>query len=250
MVGTPTLTVLVVDDERPWREELCWLLARDARVSEVRGAASGAEALRHLETGDVDAVFLDITMPGLSGLDVARVLSHYRDPPAVVFVSDHDEYALMAFETNAVDYLLKPVREHRVVEAVRRIAQGVTRPTNATDVALDEMIPVVLGGVTKFIQRSDVRYVESHGDYARLHTADDSHLVRIPMAVLQERWRDAGFVRIHRQCLVSLTHISQLRQDGGYCAVVIDGTELVVSRRHTRELRDLLVRRATPLTVR
>lgn len=251
MVGPPALTVLVADDERTPREDLSWLLRHDARVSDVREAASGAEALRLLGVGDVDAVFLDIAMPGLSGLDVARVLSHYRDPPAVVFVSDHDEYALVAFEINAVDYLLKPVREHRVAEAVRRIAQGVIRPTNAPDaVLLDEMIPVELGGVTKFIQRSDVTYVESHGDYARLHTAVDSHLVRIPMAVLQDRWRDAGFVRIHRQRLVSLAHVTQLRRDGGYFAVVVDGAELVVSRRHTRELRALLVRRAGPLAVR
>jgi DNA-binding LytR/AlgR family response regulator len=244
MAGSAALSVLVVDDEGPPREELEFLLARDDRVAEVRQAGSGAEALRLLEQGFIDAVFLDIAMPGLSGLDIAKVLSHFKNPPAVVFVTAHDEYAVTAFEINAVDYLLKPVREDRVTEAVRRIVEGTS---HLSEPSMEDLtIPVELGGVTSFVQRSEVRYVESQGDYARLHTATGSHLVRVPIAVLQERWRDAGFVRIHRQCLVSLRHVTQLRQDGGHCAVVVDGRELVVSRRHTRELRDVLVRRAKP----
>jgi len=247
MTGSATLSVLVVDDELPPREELGYLLARDARVSGVLHAGSGAEALRLLEDADIDAVFLDIAMPGLTGLDVAKVLSRFKEPPAVVFVTAHDEYAVTAFEINAVDYLLKPVSEARVTEALRRIVEGTTHPQPAA--GDDETIPVELAGVTRFVQRSDVRYVESHGDYARLHTADETHLVRIPISALEDRWRDAGFVRIHRQCLVSLAHVSQLRQDGGHCSVIVDGTDLVVSRRHTRELRDLLVRRATPSAI-
>jgi DNA-binding LytR/AlgR family response regulator len=244
MPGTSGLSVLVVDDELPPREELGYLLARDHRVAGVHVAASGAEALQVLDAADVDAVFLDIAMPGLSGLDVARVLHRFKEPPAVVFVTAHDEYAVDAFEVNAVDYLLKPVSERRVSEAVRRIVEGTGPPRDVED---DETIPVERGGVTRFIQRSEVRYVESHGDYVRLHTADDSHLVRVPITLLEERWRDADFVRIHRQCLVSLAHVAQLRLDGGHCSVVVDGTDLAVSRRHTRELRDLLVRRALPV---
>jgi DNA-binding LytR/AlgR family response regulator len=237
-----TLRVLVVDDELPPRAELGFLLSRDDRVADVHSAGSGAEALRLLEDTVVDAVFLDIAMPGLSGIDVAKVLSRFKEPPAVVFVTAHDEYAVSAFELNVVDYLLKPVSESRVREAVRRIVDG--SHTQMPDE--DETIPVELGGVTRFVQRSDVRYVESHGDYVRLHTTDGSHLVRIPMAALEERWRDAGFVRIHRQCLVSLAHVTQVRVDGSHCSVLVDGTDLVVSRRHTRALRDLLVRRARP----
>jgi DNA-binding LytR/AlgR family response regulator len=237
-----TLTVLVVDDELPPRAELGFLLSRDDRIADVHQAGSGAEALRLLEETPVDAVFLDIAMPELSGIDLAKVLSKFREPPAIVFVTAHDEYAVSAFELNAVDYLLKPVSESRVREAVRRIVDG-SHPASVED---DETIPVELGGVTRFVQRSDVLYVESHGDYVRLHTVDGSHLVRIPMTTLEERWREAGFVRIHRQCLVSLAHVSQVRLDGSHCSVLVAGTDLVVSRRHTRELRDLLVRRARP----
>jgi DNA-binding LytR/AlgR family response regulator len=91
--------------------------------------------------------------------------------------------------------------------------------------------------------------VEAQGDYARLHTGSASHLVRVPLTALETQWRDAGFVRIHRSLLVALGHIEEMRMDGGRCSVLVAGTELVVSRRHTRQLRDLLVRRARPGSV-
>jgi len=159
-------------------------------------------------------------------------------------VTAHDEHAVDAFELNAVDYVLKPVRDARLAEAVRRIvdARGGGRP------ASDDNIAVELGGVTRFVSRAEVRYVEAQGDYARLHTHEGSHLLRVPLTSLEEEWRDAGFVRIHRSLLVALGHIEQVRMDAGRCTVLVDGTELAVSRRHTRELRDLLVRRTRPGT--
>src|SRR5262245_7006468 len=165
MASSDALSVLVVDDELPAREELGYLLAQHPRVGRVVDAGSATDALRLLETTDVDAVFLDIAMPGLSGLDLARVLGRFKQPPAVVFVTAHDEYAVTAFEINAVDYLLKPVSEARVAEALRRVKRDQITSGLPED---DETIPVELGGVTRFIQRSEVRYVESHGDYVRL----------------------------------------------------------------------------------
>jgi DNA-binding LytR/AlgR family response regulator len=111
----------------------------------------------------------------------------------------------------------------------------------------DETIAVELGGVTRFVQRSEVRFVEAHGDYARLHTAVGSHLVRIPLTALEKRWADAGFVRIHRSTLVALPHVDEIRNDGGRCAVRLGDRILQVSRRHTKGLRDRLIR-ATSLT--
>ena len=118
----------------------------------------------------------------------------------------------------------------------------------AAPVVEDETIPVELGGVTRFITRSQIRYAEANGDYARLHTETGSHLVRVPLSVLEERWADHGFVRIHRSLLIATAFVDEVRVDGGRCSVVIDGHELQVSRRHTRELRDLLVRSARPGT--
>ena len=98
--------------------------------------------------------------------------------------------------------------------------------------------------MTRFITRSQIRYAQAHGDYARLHTETGSHLVRVPLSVLEERWADYGFVRIHRSTLVALPHVSEVRMDHGRCSVVVGPVELQVSRRHTRELRDRLLRPA------
>ncbi|MGY2003104.1 LytR/AlgR family response regulator transcription factor [Blastococcus sp. SYSU DS1024] len=236
------LTVLVVDDERPALDELRWLLERDARIGAVVTTDSATEALRILQEGTLDGVFLDIRMPGLTGLDLARVLSQFKTPPPVVFVTAHDDHAVDAFELDVVDYVLKPVRDDRLTEAVRRVAAArAGRPPPA-----DDDIAVELGGVTRFVPRSSIRYVEAQGDYARLHTASGGHLVRVPLTTLEEAWKDAGFVRIHRSLLVALQHVDEVRMDAGRCTVVVAGVELGVSRRHTRELRDLLVRRARP----
>jgi DNA-binding LytR/AlgR family response regulator len=233
------LSVVAIDDERPALDELTFLLERDPRIGAVQGCNSATEALRVLQENEVDAVFLDIQMPGLTGLDLAQVLSRFRTPPAIVFVTAHDEHAVAAFELQAVDYVLKPVREERLAEAVRRVVEVGGAPPSA-----DVQIPVERGGVTRFVNRSDITHVEAQGDYARLHTTDSgSHLVRTPLSTLAEQWADAGFVRIHRSVLVALPHVSEVRSDSGRVSVVVGGKELPVSRRHTRELRSVLTRK-------
>ncbi len=245
-MSAPGLRVLVIDDERPAIDELAFLLDRDPRVRTVLTSDTATDALRVLHELAVDAVFLDISMPGLSGLELAQVLSRFKVPPPVVFVTAHEQHAVEAFDLNAVDYVLKPVREERLAEAVRRVVEGV-HPARAGE---DEQVAVELGGITRFDNRSDITYVEAHGDYARLHTADGSHLLRTPLAALEEEWQSAGFVRIHRSLLVSLPHVEEVRTEAGRCTVLVGGSELAVSRRHTRALRDLLVRRNRPGTSR
>lgn len=237
----PGLRVLVVDDEAPAREELAYLLRLEPRVGDVRTAASATEAVRALDAEPADAVFLDIRMPGADGLALAEQLNRRPDPPQVVFVTAYDQHAVDAFDLRATDYLLKPVDPDRLAEAVRRVGREPREEPGD-----DETIPVELAGVTRFVQRSEVRYVEAHGDYARLHTELASHLVRVPLAALEEQWRDAGFLRIHRSLLVGVNHIDEVRLEQGRCVVLVGADTLTVSRRHTRELRDLLVRRARP----
>ncbi|MET0448953.1 MAG: LytTR family DNA-binding domain-containing protein [Aeromicrobium sp.] len=239
------LHALVVDDERPVLDELVWLLERDDRIASVRGAHSGAEALRLLEQGGIDLVFLDVAMPGLSGLDIARLLGRFRDAPRIVFVTAHEAHAVEAFEMNAVDYLLKPIREERLRESVRRACTGGERTAGAGD----DQIAVELGGVTRFVSRATVAHAEAQGDYVRLHVEDgSSHLIRMPLGVLADEWADAGFVRVHRSLVVNLAHIREVRVQAGRCSVVVpSGDELVelqVARRHTRALRDLIHERA------
>ncbi len=238
------LRVLVVDDERPALDELGYLLAQDPRVGEVVSCGSATEALRTLHDREVDAVFLDIQMPGLTGLELAQVLKRFAHPPPVVFVTAHEAHAVDAFDLHAVDYVLKPVREERLAEAVRRVIDGGDRAPAPVE---DVHIPVELGGVTRFVDRKDVTHVEAHGDYARLHTAGGSHLIRVPLTTLEEEWAGAGFVRIHRSLLVALGHVTEVRMEAGRCTVAVGprdaATDLVVSRRHTRELRELLGKR-------
>ncbi|GAA1872909.1 LytTR family DNA-binding domain-containing protein [Pseudonocardia ailaonensis] len=276
------LVVLAVDDEQPALEELAFLLDGDPRVGVVLKASDATEALRILnnrvaqaprehaipgsggrppggpppgttriaERTDVDVVFLDIRMPGLDGLELARVFGSMMQPPEVVFVTAHDDRAVDAYEVGAKDYLLKPLREERLAAALDRIIanRSTAAPAEAApqESNEDEVIPVELAGTTKLVPRSAVRYVEAQGDYARLHTTEGSHLVRIPLSVLEDRWRDAGFVRIHRSFLVALPLVTELRLSGsGYVVRVGSGpdtAELPVSRRHTRELKDRLVR--------
>lgn len=243
------LTALVVDDELPALSDLGYLLGRDERVSEVISASSGTEALQVLDGRDVDVVFSDISMPGLDGMALARVISRFSVRPQIVFVTAHEGHAVDAFALAVTDYVMKPVRAERLAEAVRRVVLAQSDKSAPDDqpgdvpVVEDETIPVELGGVTRFITRSQVRYAQAHGDYARLHTERGSHLIRIPLSVLEDRWESAGFVRIHRSTLVALPHVREVHMDHGRCSVIVGEIELQVSRRHTKELRDTLLRR-------
>jgi DNA-binding LytR/AlgR family response regulator len=245
------LHVLAVDDEVPALEELAYLLREDPRIEQVTAASEAAQALRNLSRMLVagqrlDAIFLDIRMPGLDGLDFGRLLMEFAAPPVVVFVTAHDDCAVSAYELGALDYLLKPVRPQRLAEAVRRVQVAVNRKDGGPapdETELDEVIPVELGGRTRLVMRSTVLYVEAHGDYVRLHTSEGGYLIRMPLVVLARRWEAAGFIRIHRSTLVSARHITELRFEGGRATVQVGDELLPVSRRHTREVRDLLVRR-------
>lgn len=230
------LDVLVADDERPVLDELVALLRRDARVRTVLGVATGSEALRELSSRTVDAAFLDIHMPGLTGLELADVLRRFKVPPAAVFVSAHDQHGVDAFDLNAVDYVLKPVRAERLAEAVRRVLAA-REQGEAKSPPEDDAIAVERGGVTRLVHRSDIRHVEAEGDYARLHTATESHLVRIPLSTLEQDWAETGFVRIHRSSLVSLRYVTGIRTSGGRTTVLLHDVELPVSRRLAPALR-------------
>src|SRR5436190_12502370 len=216
------LRVLAVDDEPPALDELAYLLRADPRVATVNTASDVADAFRVLRDNDVDAVFLDIRMPGLDGMELARVLGRFARPPAVVFVTAYDDRAAEAFDMGVVDYVRKPIQADRIAESLRRVLASRLVPSHpavagAREQQDDPAIPVELAGTTRMLPRSSVQWVEAQGDYARLHTADGSHLVRVSLASLAERWAEAGFVRIHRSYLVQLKLIGELRlTNNGY----------------------------------
>jgi DNA-binding LytR/AlgR family response regulator len=152
------LSVLVVDDEAPALNELAWLLRQDERVAEVRTAPSGADALRALDAAPADVVFCDISMPGLDGLELARVLGRFVERPQIVFVTAHEKHAVDAFEVSATDYLVKPIREERLAEAVRRVV-------TAHHAASPAPAPAPAGGRDhpgRTRRRDDVRPAQRH----------------------------------------------------------------------------------------
>lgn len=265
--NTPGLVVLAVDDEKDGMDLMVERLEGNRYVRRVIRAFDATEALRHLGGDDdeltarrnagkpiVDAVFSDLKMPGLTGMEMAKVLAGFKPSPVLVFITGHGEGndAVEAFDLGAVDFIPKPCDQARMDRAVQRVLSKLRgdglvgeAPQVAAEPADDEVIPVELAGNTKLIPRSSVRWVEAQGDYARLFTTEGSHLVRIPLAQLEERWEKAGFVRIHRSYLVPINLITELQLGGNGYHVVIgdDERKLPVSRRHTRELKDRIVRR-------
>ncbi len=232
------INVLVADDELPAVQELAFLLGRDNRIGVIHQASSGSQALIALERFEVDAMFLDIHMPGLSGIQLARAVNARPDPPSVVFVTADEDCALEAFELAAVDYLLKPVRAERLARSVGRITELAAGPSEGAP--KPEMITVDQGGTSKVIRRDEVRFVQAQGDYARLHTQDSSYLIRVPLADLEHQWTAAGFLRIHRSYLVCMTHVTALKLGSGKPIVSVAGADLPVSRRHLPALRETL----------
>jgi DNA-binding LytR/AlgR family response regulator len=243
-----SLSVLAVDDEAPALDELAYLLNRHPDIGEVYRAGDSTSALRELNGRAIDAIFLDINMPGLSGIELAGVLANFSNRPVIVFVTAHDDKAVAAFDVGAIDYLLKPIRQDRLDEAVRRVMAA--RSAEPAEAAVDDsdVIPAELGGVTHLVPRDSIGWVEAEGDYARLHSASGSHLVRIPLSTLETRWRDRGFQRVHRSYLVALRLVTGLRTSEGAVLVRLrsngasPAVELPVSRRQARELRDRVVR--------
>ncbi|WP_285779731.1 LytTR family DNA-binding domain-containing protein [Microtetraspora sp. NBRC 13810] len=239
------LRVLAVDDEVPALEELAFLLRQDARIEHVATANDGVSALQDMVamigTGErLDGVFLDIRMHGLDGLDLARLVGGFPAPPKLVFVTAHDDWAVQAFELEAIDYLLKPVRADRLAEAVRRLDAVAT---GAPAAPVEDVIPVELGGRTRFVSQRSVWYAEAKGDYVRLHTGEGSYLVRMSLAALERRWAGSGFIRVHRSTLVAARHVNELRFEGGRVLLRVGTETLPVSRRHTRQVREHLIRR-------
>jgi DNA-binding LytR/AlgR family response regulator len=227
------MKVLAVDDERPALDDLARVLRAQPSIETVDTASSGEEALHAIAAGEhYDAVFLDVRMPGLDGVELARLLRRFASPPALIFVSAYESAAVEAFELRALDYLMKPVSSARVAEALNRIAQ----PPQDTSETLAVDVP---GGGTKLLQRADILYLQAHGDYVRVFTADDRYLVRGTLNEIERRWAPHGFHRVHRRFLVNLRRAAEVRPqlNGTATLILADGAELPIARREVAELR-------------
>jgi DNA-binding LytR/AlgR family response regulator len=234
------LRVLAVDDELPALEDLVRMLEASPAVDQVESAASAEEALVALgDRAAIDAVFLDVRMPGLGGLELARVLRQFERPPAVVFVSAFDDAAVGAFEVAAVDYLVKPVSRRRLDEAIDRAARRAAPEDPAAEADETLAVDALRGGGTRLLPRSSVLYLQAHGDYVRVASSEGRFLVRARLSDLEERWAAHGFVRVHRGFVVNLRRAVEVRPrlNGTAVLVMADGAEVPIARRQVGELR-------------
>jgi two-component system, LytTR family, response regulator len=255
---TDRLRFLAVDDEAPALKDLVRMLRASEAVGRVDSATSGADALRRLNdsTEDYHGLFIDVRMPDLDGIELARILRRFASPPAIVFVSAYEDAAVQAFELRAVDYLVKPVSKRRLKEAVDRIgavssievhelepaAVGAGRSVAAPVVEdEDEIVPVdsLAAGTTRLVGRSEILYLCANGDYVRVVTVDGRYLMRGSLSEISRRWEPLGFVRVHRQYVVNLRRATEIRpQLNGTATLIFPGNrEVPVARREVAELR-------------
>lgn len=239
------LRVLVVDDERPALDDLVRALRSLAKIDVVEAAPAADAALVALAADPrLDGVFLDIRMPGLDGIELARVLRRFARPPAVVFVSAYERFAAAAFEVAAVDFLLKPVSRQRLTEAVDRVARIVqVRPPAGAD-GDDDVVPVDApsGGGKRLLSRASILYIRAHGTDAQVVCERGRYVVHARLGELEERWSAHGFVRVSRGFVVNLRHAvdARPRLNGTAVLTMADGTELAVARRRARQLWERL----------
>jgi DNA-binding LytR/AlgR family response regulator len=251
------LSVLAVDDERPQLDDLARMLRASPRVGEVTTAGSAQEALLLVSRTPYDAVFLDVRMPELDGLELARVFRAFARPPALVFVSAFDTPAATAFELRALDYLLKPITQERVEEALGRIAAGSGAGVGAAvsdarsgqsppaarsqDRGTPEVLPVdnLRGGGTRLLPVAQILYFEAHGDYLRVYAEGGRYILRGRLADVEQRYEGHGFVRVHRRYLANLARAREVSPMlNGTAVLRFDGgAEIPVARRQVPELR-------------
>lgn len=246
------LRVVIIDDELPARNRLRELLedCREEVPHVVAGeAANGVEGLQVAASAHADLAFVDIHMPEMSGIEFARHLQVLERPPAVIFVTAHDQYAVRAFEVNAVDYLTKPVRSARLLAALKKAATG-TRLARGVLESIDPAprrhFSVAERGRVTLVPVADVIYLRAELKYVTLHTRTREHLVEEPLSQIEHEFGGV-FVRIHRNCLVARRLIrgfersAETEGDAGWSVVLEGGDERhPVSRRQWAQVKALV----------
>lgn len=237
------LDTLIVDDEPLAIERLQLLCARQPDINLVGTASDGEAALRLAEQLKPDLLLLDIAMPGMDGLEVAKSLSETGQSPAIIFVTAFDKFAVEAFGVAAIDYVLKPVESERLSLAVSRVRErkAVTAGTTEEESPWAEEFWVPYKSELRRIAASEIDRVEAERDYMRLHVGSASYLLHQTISGLEERLNPAEFVRLHRSHLVRKDWISGLRHDGGgiWMACLKCGTEIRIGRTHLAEAKKL-----------
>ena len=245
------LKTLIVDDEPLAVERLQILCARVPGLQLVGTASDGEAALRLIEALAPDLVFLDIAMPGMTGIDVANVLEGRATAPAIVFVTAFDQYAVAAFDAAAVDYLLKPVAPERLEKAVQRVAERQriaaeapvdSAPSTSARYAQEFWVPN--RGELARVAVADIERIEAERDYMRLHAGSRSWLIHETIGALEARLNPAEFIRLHRSTIVRRDRIMRLAHDGqgNWTAELSGGQQLRIGRTYLASVRASVTR--------
>jgi two-component system LytT family response regulator len=234
---TSKITTVIVDDEPLARSNLSILLRRDPAIEVISECGSAIDALAIIRTAKPDLVFLDVQMPEHDGFDVLELLG--KDlPPAIVFVTAYDQYALRAFEAGALDYLLKPFDDSRFHLALDRAKQRIA--TGKDVLRKLDRLAIKSPGQVSFLRISEIDWIEAADYYACLHVGSRTHMLRRSIAELEQDLDPAVFCRIHRSSIVNLNRVRglELNEDGGHELLLNDGTRLRLSRSYRKQLED------------
>lgn len=267
------IRTLVVDDEPLARDGILTLLAHDPEIEVVGSCADGQSAVTAIRSQHPDLVFLDVQMPKRTGFEVIGELKP-AERPAIVFVTAYDQYAIQAFESCAVDYLLKPFRDSRFAGALARAKAEIRRqrvvsmgetmerllacvqamvrtdagaadvPPSAAPVAPADRVVIKAGSDLHFIKTADIVWVEAQADFVRVHTTGAAQLVRETLQNFERRVDPAKFLRIHRSSLVNLDHVKKVTPAlyGDYIVQMSDETKLRLSRKNRGRLKQIIAK--------
>jgi len=249
------IRTLVADDEPIARARVVSLLRAETDIELVRECATGEEARAAIEQGNLDLLFLDIQMPEVTGLDLARTIQTHGEP-AVVFVTAYDQYALRAFEVHALDYLLKPfgrdrlqqcldhARHHRDRARAGELGKSLMALVQdfKPEQKKQDRLVVKSGGRVFFVRTDDIDWIEASGNYVRLHLKEQSFLFRETMNQMESRLDPQRFFRIHRSRIVNTERIKELQPwfNGEYVVVLHNGAQLRLSRSYREKLEERL----------
>lgn len=229
---------LIADDEPTARRGVRQLLSAFPEFVVAGECRNGAEVLEALNTSAPDVVFLDIQMPGLDGFEVIKRRSVER-MPAVVFLTAFDQFAIKAFETEALDYLVKPVSEERFATTMKRL---VRRLQSKSTTAREEKIVVTTSRGATVLHLNEIDWIEAAGNYTQLWVGTRSYFLRESLQLLEERAQQHGFIRVHRRALVRLDAVRELARTrtGALTAVLVSGVRVPISRRRSASFTSAL----------
>jgi len=234
------MRVLIVDDEPPARRNVAMLLQADADLEIIGECGSGKDAIAATRKLRPDLIFLDVQMPEGDGFEVLEMLGTEL-PPAIVFVTAYDQYALRAFEAGALDYLLKPFDNSRFYRALARAKAKIALARRNAPAEVDRLV-VKSAGQVSFVRISDIDWIEAADYYACLHVGARTHLLRRSLADLEQELGSSVFCRVHRSAIVNVDRVRTLKlnSDGEYNVVLENGSELRLSRRFRKHLQERL----------